>query len=128
MMAMIFLPGLILERVEQPLRRSRKVGGHERRVFLEHHLGVAVRLVERPLEGGDAVAAEGVILRQHADRDVVLAERDRRGKRVLRGIAAAAEDVAVPFIAGDGIGDRGLDQKNFLRILGDRQHGERRAG
>ena len=84
-------------------------------------------LLERALEGSDAVATEGVILRQHADGDVVLAERDGGGQRVLRGIACAAENVAVPFIAGDGIRDRGLDQKDFLCILGDRKHGECRA-
>ena len=79
------------------------------------------------LEGLDAVAAEGVVLRQGGDRHAVLVERDGVGDRVLRAVAAGAEDVLVPLVAGDRVGDRGLDQQDLLVFLGDRQQRQRDA-
>src|SRR4029450_11457170 len=88
-----------------------------RQVFLVDDLGV----LERVLERLDAVATERVVLRHRRDRDVALVERDRVRDRVLRAVAAGAEDVLVPLVAGDRVGDRGLDVGDFLVFLGHRQ-------
>ena len=89
--------GLVLQRVDHALGAGGEVGGRRRQVFLVDDLG----LLERVLERLHAVAAERVVLRQRGDRDAVLVERDRVGDRVLRAVAAGAEDVLVPLVAGD---------------------------
>ena len=58
--------------------------------------------------------------------DAGLADRHGVGDRVLRGIARGAEDVAVPLVAGDLVGDRRFDDEDLLVLLGDRQHGDGR--
>ena len=112
--------GLVLQRVEQALRGRGEIGGVGRRIFL----GVDGRsgLGQRLLEGRHAVAAEGVILRQRRDMHPGLADRHRVRNRVLRGIARGAENVAVPLVAGDLIGNRELDDEDLLVLLGHRQH------
>jgi hypothetical protein len=79
------------------------------------------------LEGLHAVAAEGVVLRQRGDGHAGLVDRHRVGDRVLRAVAAGAEDVLVPLVAGDRVGHGGLDQQDLLVFLGHRQHGQRDA-
>jgi len=49
------------------------------------------------------------------------------GDRVLRGIAAGAEDVPVPLLAGNLVCDRRLDDQDLLVFLGDRKVGQRRG-
>ena len=126
MIQMIFLPGLSFSASNRRWAGAVKSVVCGRGVFL----GVEGRagLGERLLEGGDAVAAEGVVLRQRRDMHAGLADRDRVRDRVLRRVARGAEDVAVPLRAGDVVGDRGLDDQDLLVLLGDRQHGERRGG
>ncbi len=114
---------LVLQRVDQALRAGGEVGGRRRQVFLVDDLG----LLERVLERLDAVAAERVVLGQRGDRDVVLVERHGVGDRVLRAVAAGAEDVLVPLVAGDRVGDRRLDQQDLLVLLGHRQQRQRDA-
>jgi hypothetical protein len=58
----------------------------------------------------------------------VLVQRHGVGDRVLRAVAAGAEDVLVPLVAGDRVGHGRLDQQDLLVFLGDRQHGQRDAG
>jgi hypothetical protein len=115
---------LVLERVEQALGDGGEVGGVGGGVFLvvEAGAGLGQRLPERR----DAVAAEGVVLRQRRDMDAGLADRHRVRDRVLRRVAAGAEDVAVPLVAGDLVGHRRLDDQDLLVFFGDRQHGDRR--
>ena len=127
MMPMILRPGRSLSASNRRCADAVKSVVKNGAIFFEHDFGVAVSFLQGRLESLDAVVAECVVLCQHADRDIALAERDCGGERILGGIAAGAENVAIPFVAGDGVGDRGLDQQHFLRILGDRQHGERRA-
>ena len=115
--------GLVLERVDDALDAGGEVGGRLRQVFLVDDL----RLLERVLERLDAVAAERVVLRQRRDRHAVVVDRRRVRDRVLRAVAAGAEDVAVPLLAGDRVGDRGLDQQDLLVLLGDRQQRQRDA-
>src|SRR5205814_10148056 len=107
-----------LQRVEQALADRGEVGGGGRGIFFggERRAGLGERL----LEGGDAVAAEGVVLRQRRHGDALLADRDRVRDRVLRRVARGAEDVAIPLVAGDLVGHRRLDQQNFLVLFGDR--------
>ena len=126
MIQMILRPGLSLSASNRRWAGAVKSVVFDRRVFLgvEGRAGLGERLLER----GDAVAAEGVILRERRHMLARLADRDRVGNRVLRRIARGAEDVAVPFGAGDLVGDRRLDHENLLVLLGDRQHGERRGG
>ena len=64
---------------------------------------------------------------ERRDRHARLADRDRVRDRVLRGVARGAEDVAVPLVAGDLVGDRRLDDQDLLALLGDGQHRERRG-
>src|SRR3712207_8847528 len=45
------LPRLVLQRIEQALRRGREIGGVLRRVFFEHDLHVRADLGQRRLEG-----------------------------------------------------------------------------
>jgi hypothetical protein len=82
---------------------------------------------QRLLERRDTVAPERVVLRERRDQHVALAERHRGRQRVLGGVARRAEDVAVPFVAGDGIGDRRLHDEELLILFGYRQHRQRRA-
>jgi hypothetical protein len=46
---------------------------------------------------------------------------------VLAAVAAGAEDVLVPLVAGDGVGHGGLDQQDLFVFLGHGQHGQRHA-
>ena len=121
---MILRPGLSFSASNRRCAGGGEVGGVGRRVFLgrQRRAGLGERLLER----GDAVAAERVVLRERRDEHAGLADRHRVGDRVLRRIAAGAEDVAVPFVAGDLVGDRRLDDEDLLVLLGDRQHGDRR--
>ena len=119
---MILRPGLSLS-VEQALRAGGEVCGVGRQVFLVHDLGV----LQGALESLHAVAAEGIVLRQHGDRRAFLVEGHGVGDGVLRGIAAGAEDVLVPLVAGDRIRHGGFDQQDLLVFLGDGQHGQRHA-
>ena len=75
-------------------------------------------------EGGDAVTAEGVVLGEGGDHHAGLADGERVGDGVLRGIAVDAEDIAVPFVAGDAVGDGAVDDQEFLVFERDRQHCE----
>ena len=117
-------PGLVLELVDQALRAGREVGGGGRQVFLVHQLGFLDRILERL----DAVAAEGVVLRQGGQRHAGFVHRHRVRDRILRTVASGAEDVLVPLLAGDRIGHRRLDQQDLLVLFGHRQHGQRHAG
>src|SRR6185312_13741418 len=115
---------LVLEGVDAALDAGREVGRRRRQVFLVDDLGFLQVLLERL----DAVAAEGVVLRERAERRAGDVGRDRVGDRVLRAVAAGAEDVLVPLVAGDRVGDRGLDEQDLLVLLGDRQHRQRDTG
>lgn len=122
------LARLVLQRVEHALSGRREVGGLLRRIFLEHDLHVRTNLRERILHRLHAITAESIILRQGGDADFAARrEGGSAGNRVLRRIAAGAEDVAVPLFAGDRIGHGELDDQDLLVLLGDRQHGERAA-
>ena len=120
---MIFLPGLSLSASNRRCAGGGEVGRCRRCVFLRRDRRAGFG--QRRLEGRDAVAPEGVVLRQRRDRHARLADRDRVRDRILRGVAAGAEDVAVPLVAGDLVGDRRLDDQDLLALLGDRQHRER---
>lgn len=114
---------LVLQRVEQALADRGEVGGRGRGIFFggERRAGLGECL----LEGGDAVAAEGIVLRQRCNGDALLADRDRIRDRVLRGVARGAEDVAIPLLAGNLVRDRRLDDQDLLVLLGDRENGKR---
>ena len=116
---------LVLERIEDALCARGEVRGVGLGVLLERQLGAGRG--QRRLEGGHAVAAEGVVLRQGGDHHAGLAQRHRVGDGVLRRVAPGAEDVAVPVGAGDAIGHRRLDQQDLLVLGGHRQHGQRHA-
>ena len=116
-----------LERLENALRGSGEVGRGGRRVFLMDDLGLGIGLGQGLLERLDAVAAEGIVLGQGRDRDLAL-QRCRARYRILGRSARGAEDVPVPFVARDRIGDRRLDHEYFLVFLRHRQHGQGDAG
>ncbi len=118
---------LVLQRVEDALGRRGEVGGGLRRVFLVHDLGLGADGGQRVLERGHAVLAEGVILGERGDADVLVLQGRRAGQRILGRVARGAEDVAVPLVAGDLVGHGGLDDQELLVLLGNRQHGERRG-
>ena len=67
---------LVLQRVEQALRRRGEVGGG-RPARIPRATMRRAGLGQRVLERRDAVAAEGVVLRQRGDGDARLADRDR---------------------------------------------------
>ncbi|MNI55710.1 hypothetical protein D3C73_1106750 [compost metagenome] len=115
---------LVLQRIEQALCARGEVGGVGGEVFLVNDLGV----LHGALEGLHAVAAEGVVLRQHGDGGAGLVERHGVGDCVLRRIAAGAEDVLVPLVTGDGVCHGGFDQQDLFVLFGDGQHGQRDAG
>ncbi len=119
--------GLVFERIEQPLRRRGEIRGILRSVFLEDDLCLAVGGGQRLLERGDPVAAERVVLRQGRDRNLAAPERDRGRQRVLRRVARSAENIPVPFFAGDRVRDRRLHDQDLLGVFGDRKHRKRRA-
>ncbi|MNZ91692.1 hypothetical protein D3C78_1106860 [compost metagenome] len=83
--------------------------------------------LDRILEGLDAVAAEGVVLRQRGDCHARAVNGDGIADRILAGIAAGTEDVLVPLVTGDRVGHGRLDQQDLLVLLGHGQHGQRHA-
>ena len=116
---------VLLQRVEDALGGGGEIGGVGGNVFLMHQLRGRAR--QRLAEGGDAVAAKGVILRQRGHDHPFLPQRHRVRDRVLAGIAPGAEDVAVPFAAGDRIGHGGFDDQDALVFFGHGQHRQRDA-
>ncbi len=110
---------LVLERFEQALAGRGEVRRGGRHIFLGRKRRAG--LCQRLLEGGDAVAAKRIVLGQRRNRDALLADRDRVGDRVLRGITAGAEDVSIPLLAGNLVRDRRLDDQDLLVFLGDRE-------
>src|ERR1017187_4093273 len=114
---------LVLERVEEALRAGREVGRVRRQVLLVDER----RVLQGALERRDEVAAERVVLRERRDVHAGLVEGDGVRDRVLRGIPAGPEDVAVPLVAGDRVGHGRLDDEDLLVLLGHRQHRERDA-
>ena len=117
-------PGLVLELVDQALGTGGEVGGRCRQVLFVDQFG----LLDCILEGFDAIAPERVVLRQRGDDSAGFVERHGVGDGVLRTVASGAEDVLVPLLASDGIGNRRLDQQDLLVLFGHRQQGQRNAG
>src|SRR6185295_15584608 len=117
-----FAARLVLQRIEQALAGRGEVRGGGRGVFFRRKRRAG--LCQRFLEGGDAVTAECVVLRQGGDGDALLADRDRVGDRVLRRIASGAENVSVPLLAGNLVRDGGLDDQDLLVFLGNGQVGQ----
>ena len=115
--------GHVLELVDQALGTGGEVGGGGGQVFLVHQLGV----LERVLEGLHAIAAEGIVLRQRRHRHARLVDGHGVGDGVLAAVAAGAEDVLVPLVAGDGVGHGGLHQQDLLVFLGHGQQGQGHA-
>ena len=108
-------PALVLERADDLLDGRGEVGGVARRVLLVDHLGA--ELLDGRLVGGDAVAAEGVVLGDGGDGHAGLGHGQRVGDGVLPRVPAGAEDVAVPVLAGDAVGHGGLDDQDLLELL-----------
>ena len=62
------------------------------------------------------------------DGDARFVQRYSVRYRVLRAVAAGAEDVFVPLVTGDGVGHSGLYQQDFFVFFGHWQHGQGYGG
>src|SRR6266540_7065211 len=115
----------VLERAQDLLDGRGEVGRVPRRVLFVDDLGP--ELLDLRLVGGDAVLAEGVVLGDRGDRDARLGDGQRVGDGILARRAAGAEDVAIPMLARDAVGDGRLDQQHLLELGRHRQDGQRRG-
>ena len=114
---------LVLQRIEQALRRRCEVGGGGRRY--SSAAIVAPVLASAALKAATPSRPNALSCAERRDRHTLLSDRHRIRDRVLRGVAAGAEDVAVPLVAGDVVGHRRLHDQDLLALLGDGQHRER---
>ena len=121
----VFLAWLIFELVNDALKAGGEVGRAHGQILFMHDLG----LLGEFLGGLHTIAAKGVVIGQKRDHIARLIQRGGVGGGVgggvLAAVAAGAEDVAVPFVAGDAIGHGGLNQQQLFVFLSHRQHGQR---
>ena len=82
------------------------------------------RLFERILERRHTLAAKGVVLCQGGDAHTWLVLRGGVGNGILGAVAGSAENIAVPFCAGDGVRHRRFNDEDFFVFFGHRQHGQ----
>ncbi len=115
---------LITQSVEKPFDGRGEVRRLLRNIFLGDDIGSCP--LQRILERSNAVAAEGIILRQRRDIEILVGpKRERLRLHVHRRVARGLEDVAIGIGPGQSVGHRRLDQENSL-IFG--RHGKKRHG
>ena len=74
---------------------------------------------------GEPGAEIAGMARHHAEIGRADTRCGRCGQRVLVRGSACSENVPVPFVAGDAVGDSGFNDQEFFALFGDRKHGER---